>query len=323
MKNIFKLLSLALVGSTLFVGCQKEEVGRMTVVFENINSPKSYIYDLYNCWEKEESLFINGTEKPVIVSNNTGTVSYVENVKSTTFGTNLYCFYGGYNNYSSYNASSHTYTFTVPYEMTYATAGTGQQKTDSPVVGHTTINSDGTINRLSLKNVGSMLKFSFANGSTTKEVTIKQIQIESTNKYLSGTATVTASSNPSAYTISAPNGAIQHEKQKKLTFDEQGLSIPTTHDNINVYFPIVSLSNAKLQILITATFHGQQILLRSPMFESVSIAQNNIMSLSTITIQGNGNQGEGNNPEVVIDGTTYTHSGADNNNTWRLQVVNN
>ena len=326
-KNIFRLLSLALVG-TMFVGCEKEEANRLTFSFENMESPKSYIYTnndgSYNCWEKEDVLHINGNPYDVIVSNGmngNSAVSYVSNA-SALFDQDIFCFYGGnHNTFTGYNASTHQYTFTVPSEMEYTVVANGKQKTDAPVVGflHLTHNN----HRVALKNVGSMLKFSFNNGSTTKAIAITKIQIESysNNIYLSGTATATASATPSAYSIAAPN-VIAQEKKKAMTFGETGLSIPTTHDVVSVYFPIVSLSNAKIQILITATFHNQHILLRSPMFESVSIAQNHIMPLNTITIKGNGNQGEGDNPEIVINGNTYdTHTSSNENNTWRIETI--
>lgn len=325
-KNILKLLSLAVIG-TMFVGCQKEKEGRLTITFENADNPKSYIStNLFNCWEKEnEKLYINGTPLNVIVPVNTGDVAYVDGVTEEVYGTDLYGFYDGTANGAQFNTSNHTYSFEVSETMRYNTLSVDynfKQKTDAPVVGKTRFNN-GRLDRLVLKNVGSMLKFAFKEGQGTNTIYLQDIQIYS-NKYLAGPATVVASDNPSAYTIL--NNASQSDKSKRMLFyegnnPETSNGLLLSSDSTDIYFPIVSLSGATIRIMFTVRFASKGLFyILSPEITNASIARNQLMNFGTFTIEGaNGGGNSANAPTILINGTQPTFANNQNDNTkWYI-----
>ena len=315
MKNIFKLLSLALVGSTLFVGCQKEEVGGISFSFEDMNNPKSYIFGLdnnhlYNCWETGEKIYINGgTAKPVTVTNSNSTVSYVSNY-TVDDNTPLYCFYGGYNHtgvsnaLDNYNPTSHKYVFNVRENMDYVTTTINNrpvQRIDAPTIGYALYNANGRT-RICMKNIGSMLQFNIKKGNGSNTILLKSIAVYS-NNVLAGKMEVSVNETTTS-TYSDYNSTSTQLKYRKLnlTTPQTLTAAPQTY-----YLPIRSLSNAKIQIVLEVDFNNTPFWISSPVLTDKSIARNTIMQLGTIAIQGeHGDGSSANGPTVFINDNEQT-----------------
>ena len=325
MKNIFKLLSLALVGSTLFVGCQKEEARSISFSFENADSPKSYIHSNFNCWETNENIYINGGSNPVIVTNGNSTVSHVSGY-SAAHNTPLFCFYGGsQNTYDNYDEVTHTYSFVVPTSMTYKSVANEKQKTDAPVAGYGLFNANGRT-RIPMKNLGSMLKFNFQNNSNSP-VTFNFITVYSRqNSYyiaapIAGNATATVPSSTGTlepYTIES--GSIS----KTLNFDQESHSVIANNSD-QIYFPIASIEDARLGLEITYEWHRHTYTLKYDPTSDITINRNDLLSLPTISFNHSSNGGANANDEQhysVQIGTTTLSLENDlfvvSNNHWTL-----
>lgn len=185
-KLLFHFAAVAVVATTLLTtSCTKDEgnIYRLKI-HQYTSADKTSLGDGgVTLWSNGDEVYVNGTTTVQISGNGQDYVTSIE--ESLPIDGRLYCFYAGNATMADFDATTKTFTYTMPSSITYD--GT---KLNAPMVGA----NDG--NDVDFENICTMLKLEFLKIPTS-------ITITSENTAISG-AGFTASYNGSSWTVSAP-----------------------------------------------------------------------------------------------------------------------
>lgn len=222
-KQLFGIISFAFVAaSMLMTSCTKEEgnIYRLKIHQYTSADKTSINSEGYTLWSDGDVIYVNGTDNTVSISN-VGANYSTEISQDVLLDDRLYCFYAGNATMAGFDATTKTFTYTMPSIINYD--GT---KLNAPMVGA----NDG--NDVDFENICTMLKLEFLKIPTS-------ITITSENTAISGEG-FTASYNGSSWTVTAP----------AATADNKTITISNNNYMPYVYVPLPA-GNHKLTITAT------------------------------------------------------------------------
>lgn len=222
-KQLFGIISFAFVAAfMLMTSCTKEEgnIYRLKIHQYTSADKTSLGTDGTTLWSDGDVIYVNGTDNTVPISN-AGANCSTEISQDVLLDDRLYCFYAGNSTMAGFDATTKTFTYTMPSIINYD--GT---KLNAPMVGA----NDG--NDVDFENICTMLKLEFLKIPTS-------ITITSENTAISG-AGFTARYNGSSWSVTTP----------AATDDNKTITISNNNYMPYVYVPLPA-GNHKLTITAT------------------------------------------------------------------------
>lgn len=221
-KLLFHFAAVAVVATTLLTtSCTKDEgnIYRLKI-HQYTSADKTSLGDGgVTLWSNGDEVYVNGTTTMQISGNVADYETSID--ESLPIDGRLYCFYAGNATMAGFDATTKTFTYTMPSSINYD--GT---KLNAPMVGA----NDG--NDVDFENICTMLKLEFLKIPTS-------ITITSENTAISG-AGFTASYNGSSWIVTAP----------AATDDNKTITISNDNYMPYVYVPLPA-GNHKLTITAT------------------------------------------------------------------------
>lgn len=191
-KFLFHFAAVAVVATTLLTtSCTKDEgnIYRLKI-HQYTSADKTSLGDGgVTLWSDGDEVYVNGTTTVQISGNVSDYETSID--ERLPIDGRLYCFYAGNATMAGFDASTKTFTYTMPSSVNYD--GT---KLNAPMVGA----NDG--NDVDFENICTMLKLEFPVGITSTGNRTAQIVITSVNSALSGEFTATYGAN--GWTVIGP-----------------------------------------------------------------------------------------------------------------------
>lgn len=278
MKKHFKILSLILASATMFVACNKDDNGFVTLNAEIGNylggdNSKMYVdANYYTHWTTGDQVAINGnaSSKKFTVDlpdNNTGKAKI--SVPTTASDT---CYMAVYpaSIASSYSSKSSSISISLPTLQEYSVVD-GKQIINAPMFAYCAQGST----TLTFHNLCSLLKVTVS-GRSDEDIIMQSITVTSNNKGLSGSGTINSPKSASPYlTMSSAN------KSVSLVFTGSTETISQNASGKSYYIVIPPfISNT--DITITTEAIGSNEMKKIVSKSSVTLAANLIVSCPTI-----------------------------------------